>query len=233
MAEATAYESWVGTETSIGSDQLGSTWDQCQLGSVFLPGVVTIENFVYGQDIDIQKKRKKEKCRIRDNGLAPCEFDIKVELRASQWAEWLQKLPAIQPRREGGIRSPLKIGHPLPNAHGVRDIYVHKIKVDPPSARKGMVITIKVAEWFEEEKATKAATAARKNPLIAGRGYERPSYFGDPKKLADVLQSNGGFVNENSRDGVLGGGGITEEDVLERLFTDPDYNADPFVGVGA
>ena len=59
MPEAVAYESWVGSETVIGTDQLGSTWDQVGLGSVWLPGVVTIEDFEYGVDIDIQISAEK------------------------------------------------------------------------------------------------------------------------------------------------------------------------------
>lgn len=146
-----AYESWIGSEASIGTEQLGTPWDYVKLGSIYLPGVCTIEDFEYGQDIDVQKKRKKEKARIRDNGLSPCSFNIKVEMTAAEWPAWLAVLPEIQPRREGGTRKPLAIEHPLPNSHGVRDIYVHKIKVESPSARAGMVIIIRVAEWFEEE----------------------------------------------------------------------------------
>jgi len=208
-----AYESWVGSETSIGTEQLGSSWDICQLGEIFLPGVITIEDFEYGQDIDVQKKRKKEKARIRDNGLAPCGFSIKCELKASQWAEWLKKLPAIQPRREGGSRTPLPIGHPLPNAHGVRDVYVHKIKVDPPSARRGMVITIKVAEWFEEEKDSDGAKKGTVVPSTPGRGYERPNYQGDPRKLRNTLRSNQGLPADDAasvQDRLFGNNGAQQ-----------------------
>jgi len=200
--EAIAFESWVGSETSIGTTQLGSSWDICQLGLVYLPGVITIEDFEYGQDIDIQKQRKKEKCRIRDNGLAPCAFNIKCELKASQWPDWLKVLPSIQPRREGGIRSPLRIVHPLPNAHNVQNIYVHKIKIDPPSARKGMVITIKVAEWFEEAKDTNASIV----PPTAGNGNYTFNYFGDPRKLAKDLRNSQGMPAEDA------------ETILDRTF---------------
>lgn len=175
MAEAAAYEAWVGAEASIGTEQLGSSWDICQLGEVFLPGVITIDDFEYGQDIDVQKRRKKEKPRIRDNGLAPCAFNIIVEINAAQWPEWLAVLPKIQPRREGAVRSPLAIVHPLVNAHNVTTVYVHKIKIPAPSARDGMKITIRVAEWFEEEKETKPdktvkSAPPRARPLIVGAG---------------------------------------------------------------
>lgn len=193
-----AFESWVGSETSIGTEQLGSSWDICRLGQVFLPGVITIEDFEYGQDIDVQKHRKKEKARIRDNGLAPCGFNIKCELKASQWKDWLKILPAIQPRREGGSRTPMPIEHPLPNSCGVRDIYVHKIKIAPPSARKGMVITIKVAEWFEEEKDADGAKKGTKVTSTPGRPYERPNWNGDPRKLAGVLRNNQGLPAEDA-----------------------------------
>lgn len=175
MAEELAYESWTDSETVIDGQQLGSTWDQVQLGDVILPGVCTVDDFEYGVDIDVQKRRKKEKARLRDNGLAPCAFNIQVELTGGQWHEWLKILPKIQPRREGAVRTPLAITHPLVNAHGVRDIYVHKIKVGAPSARDGMKITIRVAEWFEEEKdaqpqKTVKDAPPRPTPLIAGAG---------------------------------------------------------------
>lgn len=202
MPEATSFESWVDT-SSIGEEQIGSTWDQVQLGQIFLPGVVTIEDFEYGQDIDVQKRRKKEKPRIRDNGLAPCAFDIKVELRAADWPRWQQALAVIQPRKEGAVRTPMPIVHPLPNAHGVKDIYIHKIRYGSPSARRGLVVTIRVAEWFEEEKDTKGAKKGTVVPGYPGTGYERPDYFGDPKKLAKTLNSNQGNLPAESYEDVM------------------------------
>jgi hypothetical protein len=202
-------ESWVGAETFIDGQYAGSSWDICQLGEIYLPGVITIEDFEYGQDIDVQKRRKKEKPRIRDNGLAPCAFTIKVELRASQWIEWQKKLPHIQPRREGAVRTPLAIVHPLPNTYGVNSIYIHKIKTEAPSARKGMVITIRVAEWFEEEKDSKGPTkkSTPENPIIPK--YTKPDYFGDPNKLAKALQGNAGYPTTDAQETemrILGGG---------------------------
>jgi hypothetical protein len=127
------------------------SWDTVLVGSVFLPGVCTIENLEIGRDIDVQKRRKKEKARIRDNGLSPITFDILVEMTAADWAEWLRVLPYIQPK-EGGTRTPLEIIHPMVNAYGVKDIYIHKIKSPAPSARRGYRVEIHVGEWFEEEK---------------------------------------------------------------------------------
>jgi hypothetical protein len=192
MAEAFAYESWVGSETVIGTDQLGSSWDQVQLGEVFLPGVCTVEDFEIGRDIDVQKRRKKEKARLRDNGISPCSFKIICEIRASQWADWLKVRPHLQPK-EGGVRAPLTITHPLPNSHDVRDIYVHKIHVGRPSARGGMKITITVGEWFEEEKDSNGASAsANKKPK-----YSPPDWFGDDKALAKKLQERANFPSED------------------------------------
>ncbi len=174
MAEELAYESWTDSETVIDGEQLGSTWDQVQLGEVILPGVCTIDDFEYGNDVDVQKRRKKEKAKLRDNGIAPCAFSIVVEINGAQWHEWLKVLPKIQPRREGAVRTPMNIVHPLVNAHGVKEIYVHKIKVAPPSARDGMKITIRVGEWFEEEKDAQPQKqvkySPRPSPLIAGAG---------------------------------------------------------------
>jgi hypothetical protein len=171
-----------------------ASWDTVFLGTVFLPGVCTLKNFKYGQDIDVQKRRKKEKARLRDNGLAPCGFDITVELTAKDWPAWVRIVPAIQPRREGAVRTPLAITHPLCNLHGVKDVYVHFIEYDEPSARKGMKITIRVAEWFEEEKESKGAS--KKVPESLLPAYSRPDYFAKPNDLADTLQNNAGIVDE-------------------------------------
>lgn len=130
-------------------------WDAVQLAGTFLPGVATVSRFADGLDIDVQKKRKKEKARLRDNGIAPCAFLIKVELTAADWPAWVKVLPLIKPRRPGAVRAPMKIVHPLPNIHGVEDVYVKEIEYDEPTARKGLVVTIHVGEWFEEEKDTK------------------------------------------------------------------------------
>jgi hypothetical protein len=164
-------------------------WDTVQLGGVFLPGVVTIDDFEYGQDIDVQKKRRKEKARLRDNGMAPCGFYIIVELTAADWPKWVEILPNIQPRRTGAIRQPLKIVAPIPNISGVEDVYVHRIKYDSPSARKGMTIRIKVAEWFEEEKETKTT-----KQVGTGKGHRL-----DPnEKGVESPANDGGIRNTDN-----------------------------------
>jgi len=147
-----------------------AAWDMVQLGGVFLPGVCTVEGLEVGLDVDVQKKRKKEKAKLRDNGLSPCAFQIVVELTAADWPQWVQILPAIKPKT-GGIRTPLAITHPLVNLNDIRDVYVHKIHYDAPSARKGMKISIRIAEWFEEEKDAKQSKTPEakppRNPKIA------------------------------------------------------------------
>ncbi len=164
------------------------SWDFCQLGGVFLPGVCTVTRFKDGLDIDVQKKRKKEKARLRDNGIAPCAFHIKVELTAKYWSQWVAVLPTIKPRRPGAVRSPLKIVHPLPNLHGIENVYVHEIEYSEATARAGMVITILVGEWFEEEKDAPPTNKKPKGSPLAA--YRRPDYFGDPNELANTLNTN-------------------------------------------
>lgn len=188
MADGASYESWVNSETEIDGQLIGSSWDICQLGEVMLPGVITIEDFEIGRDVDVQKRRKKEKARLRDNGLSQSTFNIVCELRGRQWHEWLKVRPYIQPK-EGGVRTPLAIVHPLPNSHDVRDIYVHKIQFSRASARNGLKITIRVGEWFEEEKDVKA-TSKTTNPPSNLPKQSPPNYFGDPKKLARDLAIN-------------------------------------------
>ncbi len=195
MADGAAFESWIDSDTIIDGQNAGSSWDVCQLGEVFLPGVVTIDGLEIGRDIDIQKRRKKECARIRDNGLSPIAFDIICEITGQQWADWLRVRPYVQPKK-GGVRTPLNIVHPLVNAHEVESVYVHRIKIDPPSPRKGMKIVIKVGEWFEDEVEAKGPSKAKPNSLAPA--YAKPDYFGDPNKLAKDLAGNAGVVNENA-----------------------------------
>lgn len=211
MAEVAAYESWVGTEVSIGTEQLGSIWDICKLGEVFLPGVVTIEDFEYGQDVDVQKRKKKEKARLRDNGLSPVTFNIRIELTAARWHEWLTVLPSIQPRRAGALREPLAIEHPLPNAHGVQEIYIHKIKVDAPSARKGMTIILRVGEWFEEEK---EADGAKKGAVA----NNKPA----PKAISDATGAVGRGLRRWTEEALkFQPGALDDENTQNNLFGGP------------
>jgi hypothetical protein len=162
-------------------------WDTVQLGGVFLPGVATVSRFADGVDVDVQKKRKKEKARLRDNGVAPCAFVITVELTAADWQAWVKTLPSIKPRRPGAIRTPLKIVHPLPNLHGVEDVYVKEIEYDEPTARKGLVVKIKVGEWFEEEKDTNASKSVKSND----HGHRLDPNDGAPPTDTDNLMGNG------------------------------------------
>lgn len=203
-----AYESWVGSDTIINGQNVGSSWDIVQLGDSFMPGVVTIENFEVGRDIDVQKRKKKEKARLRDNGLSPITFDIIIELTGKQWQDWLKVLPYIQPK-EGVPRTPLGIQHPMVNAYGVTQIYIHKIKSPAPSARKGMKIEIHCGEWMDEEIEAKGG---KKGSFV--RNSNQPDYFGNPNELAKQLEKNEGRVPANDINNVMANamGGDPEPD---------------------
>lgn len=185
-----AYESWIGSDTIINGQASGSSWDICKLGSTFLPGVCTVDGLEIGRDIDQHKKKGKDGCALRDNGLSPITFKIILELTGQQWSLWLAVWPSIQPK-EGGIRTPLEIKHPLANAHGVTNVYIHRVKIDSPCARKGLRVEIQVGKWFEQE--PDAKTPKKKDPKSLVPAYEKPDYFGDPNHLAKVLQHNAGY----------------------------------------
>lgn len=198
--EARPFESWVGSETIIDGQNAGSSWDICQLGAIFLPGVVTIDKLVVGRDVDVQKRRKKEKARIRDNGLSQTTFDIIIELTAKQWPDFCKIYPSIAPK-EGGIRTPLDIKHPLVNFVGCNTIYIQKIELPPPTPRKGMRIEIHCGEWFEEEVDAKGPSKKVDGSLTPG--YSKPDYFGDPNDLAKTLKDNAGFPPAENIDNVM------------------------------
>lgn len=215
MADAAfAYESWVGSDTIINGQASGSSWDTCALGTSFLPGVVTIENLEVGRDIDVQKRKKKEKARLRDNGLSPVTFDIIVELTGAQWFKWLEMLPLLLPK-EGVPRKAFSITHPMVNAYGVSNIYIHKMKLPAPSARKGMRIEIHCGEWMEEEIDAK--------PMKKGefpRNANQPDYLGDPAALAAQMAKNEGRL----------GPGEDIDNVMKHAGFDPQPPTEPQPG---
>ncbi len=196
MAEF-AYESWIGSDTIINGQASGSSWDIVALGSVYLPGVVTIQNLECGRDIDVQKRKKKEQARVKDNGLSPTTFDIIVELTGRQWSEWLKVLPIIQPK-EGVPRQAFAITHPMVNSLNVNTIYIHKIKMPAPTARGGLRIEIHCGEWMDE---VKDVPAKGKTPAVAPNSAR--DLFGNPTELAAAMAKRAGFVDPSSAENVM------------------------------
>ncbi len=166
MPLGAAYESWINSETIINGVNVGSSWDIVKIGEKNLPGVCTVENMEIGRDIDVQKRKKEEKARIKDNGLSLVTFNITVELTGAQWFIWsTDTMPYLMPK-EGVPRTKFPIVHPMVNAFGVADIYIHKIKIDAPSPRKGMKVEIHVGEWIDDPVPTvvkKTADVAQDN----------------------------------------------------------------------
>jgi hypothetical protein len=196
MAEF-AYESWVGSDTIISGQASGSSWDICALGSTFLPGVVTIENLEVGRDIDVQKRKKKEKARIKDNGLSPVTFDIIIELTGRQWSEWLKILPTIQPK-EGVPRKAFSITHPMVNAYNVQTVYIHKIKCPAPCARKGMRIEIHCGEWIDE--VVDVPNKGKVPPVDPGGSRDA---FGNPNDIVAGINKRQGLLDPSALDNVM------------------------------
>ncbi len=192
---------------------LGNAWDHVILGGVHLPGVSTIVDFGTGTEIDVQKNKSKDGAKAKDCGKFLSRFSIKVEITSAEWPAWLVayagleqiKTRQTQEAKDKGRepRPAFSIGHPLPNSHNVTTVFIERFDFDPPSARTGMVITIKLVEFFAEQAELKAV--GRGKPKVR---HSPPDYMGKPQVLADKLSARQGNP-------------ASQESVMERVFGAP------------
>jgi hypothetical protein len=146
---AAQYPGWSGDGGETDRD-----WDTCILGGVILPGTVSIEGFDVGIDLDTKKAKGSDQPKSSDNGVKAAEFTIEIWLNQKQWAEFQGTIDYWNPRRPGRERAPLEILHPMVNVFGIRTVRVVNVSAKQPSAKSGLRVSIKVAEWFDKPKAT-------------------------------------------------------------------------------
>lgn len=132
-------------------------WDVCSLGGVLLPGIASVTVSGRGRNIDEQASKGTDGVELKDNGLTVAKISIRLVLTETDWPDWLNVLPKIDPQRPGAMRQPLQIVHPEPNHVGIELVYVREISGEPPDLVNGKVITIDCGQWFPQKKATKTS----------------------------------------------------------------------------
>jgi len=155
----TEFPFWDGTG-GVGDKAWNTVW----LGGVSLPGNCTV---------DCEKKRSIEKKKtkgtdgttVTDQGDELVEVKIRVEVhKPDQWREWQAVLGQIWPKKAGGDRQPLEIIHPLPNFLGIKDVYIERLKPNPPE-NQVMIIEIDCTEYAPNPKPVEKA-AGRNDPPV-------------------------------------------------------------------
>jgi hypothetical protein len=135
----------------------------CRLGDVLLPGLVEFGDIEMGARFDKQKRRGRDGIKLKDEGVEPAEFSIFLFGNNANWNDWVEVYPLIYTPKPGGERQPLAIDHPFVNDHKITTVYVKKIKVDYPTAKRGWKVEIKVEQWFPELKEKRTGNKARLN----------------------------------------------------------------------
>lgn len=148
-------------------------WNFVWLGDALLPGVATV-TCKKERSVDVKKRKGDDGAELEDTGYEPAQVTIKLKItNADEWAAWQEVRPKFDPQKAGGLRQPLAILHPEPNAMDVNEVYVTSIEGDPPTARSGKLITIECLQWFPAPKPAKTSKTAKQKE---GGGDEARKY---------------------------------------------------------
>ena len=138
-------------------------WDTLILGGEVFPGVATISGSGLKRKIDIKKPKGSDGASLKDEGYEPAK--LAVELLIHRIADWdlLQALlPIINPRKKGGVRSPLSITHPVTRSLGINSIYVDSIPVFEHDKRNQWIkFRFTAIEWFPGPKPVKKGAGSK------------------------------------------------------------------------
>lgn len=139
-------------------------WTAVWLGGVYLPGICTV-NCERKRSIEKKKTKGTDGTTVTDQGDELVEIKIRVEVyNRDQWREWQAVIGQIWPKKAGGDRQPLEIMHPLPNFLGIKDVYIERLKPNPPE-NQVMIIEIDCTEYAPNPKPVEKA-AGRNDPPV-------------------------------------------------------------------
>jgi hypothetical protein len=140
-------------------------WNFCWLGDDLLPGIVEVTSRK-SRAIDKHKSKGTDGCFLEDEGYEGGSVTIRLTLiNAEQWQAYQDLLTNIDPEQIGGLKRPLSILHPEPNAKGITTVYVTEISGGHPSSASGKVEVIECEQYFPVVKPKKTS----KNPKERGK----------------------------------------------------------------
>lgn len=140
-------------------------WEFCWLGDDLLPGVVEVTSDK-GRDIHKAKPKGTDGCYLEDEGYEGGKVTIRLTMTTEeQWQAYQRILPKIDPEQLGGLKRPVSILHPEPNAKGIKTVYVVRINGGAPSSKSGKVEVLECEQFFPVVKKTKKS----KNPKERGK----------------------------------------------------------------
>ncbi len=162
-------------------------WDTLILGGEVFPGIASIGGSGLKRKIDIKKPKGSDGASLRDEGYEPAR--LAVELLIYSIADWdlLQALlPLINPRKKGGVRSPLVITHPITRSLGINSIYVDTIPIfDHDKRNQWIKVRFTAIEWFPAPKPVKKAAGSGGSNQKDKVSFEGSENTDNPTDLVD------------------------------------------------
>lgn len=144
-------------------------WDIVTLGGERFTGAVTFSGSA-SRKLEMKGRRGFDGRVISDAGYQNADVDISISVATKDDFDRLQKLlGAIHPRKKGGTKKPITIGHPAPNLLGIFQVYVHTVGI--PSVSNGILtLGLKATEWIAvpKKKVTKPTPKGAETELDDG-----------------------------------------------------------------
>jgi hypothetical protein len=126
----------------------GSIWDTLTIDGEAVPGICAVSGTLKF-DVEVKKAKGKDKASTTDNGIAPTEFEVRIQLwTQEQWADYVRVASRLLPRTPGGARTPVRVDHPGLRICGIGKAVVREFEIpQPPEAGKIFETRIKFIEW--------------------------------------------------------------------------------------
>jgi hypothetical protein len=101
------------------------------------------------RQVDHKKTKDKDGARIKDLGVLPSRFAARGKIMTPEdWETMQDVLQEINPKKKGGLKTPLHIFHPAIAVLGVFTVYVERVR--PPELKNGVAeFTFDMIEWTE------------------------------------------------------------------------------------
>lgn len=152
-------------------------WDALGIAGVLFLGIVKVSGEPIGVDLDVRKHAGADGGTIRDKGFKLAKVKITLRIWDEEtWVSFDGLLPAIDPRRQAGRRTPVDIDHPSLAQRGVWKVYVESIGLPDVKDDGSVEVAINALEFHPPSGANVARTArASASPDI---GANRTAFTG-------------------------------------------------------
>lgn len=162
------------------------SWDRLDLDNERVPGVVRVWARK-ARDVQSVASPGKDAPALKDQGNKGGSATIEIDVWTSRTdTSQIDRLAAIlaklDPKRPGGVKTPVAASHPALALAGITHLASATYEIPPPNGRSGILtITIEALEWFPEEDTNTSATS--QDPAApqggAGENDGGPLDFGD------------------------------------------------------